>query len=120
MSNLKLKNMSHFGDNVTSFLKNAATQLEELQLQTALGKAELADKLEEIKKEAKDKINHIKWDVNSAVEEGKETYEKIKSKVEHLQVQLALGKAETADELHEQKKKISASIHDVKHLISKD
>lgn len=112
--------MSHFGDNVASFLKNAATQLEELQVQTALGKAELADKLEEIKKETKDKINHIKWDVNSAVEDGKEAYQSIKAKVEHLQVQLALGKAETAEELHEQKKKISAAIHDVKHLISKD
>jgi hypothetical protein len=112
--------MSHFGDNVASFLRNAATQLEELQVQTALGKAELADKLEEIKKETKDKINHIKWDVNSVVEDGKDAYESIKSKVEHLQVQLALGKAETADEIHEQKKKISAAIHDVKHLISKD
>jgi hypothetical protein len=112
--------MGHFGDNVSTFLKNAATQLEELQVQTALGKAELADKLEEIKKETKDKINHIKWDVNAAVEDGKDTYQHIKTKVEHLKLQLALGKAETAEELQEQKKKISAAIHDVKHLISKD
>ena len=58
--------------------------------------------------------------MNSAVEDGKDAYQNIKAKFEHLQVQLALGKAETAEELHEQKKKISAAIHDVKHLISKD
>lgn len=112
--------MKHFGDDVAAFLKNAATKLEELQVQSALGKAELAEKLEDIKKETKDKINHVKWDVNSVVEDGKETYQHLKTKMEHLQLQLALGKAETVEELTEQKKKINAAIHDVKHLLSKD
>lgn len=112
--------MKHLGDDITAFLKNAATKLEELQVQSALGKAELSDKLEEIKKETKDKVNHLKWDVNSVIEDGKEAYNHLKTKMEHLQVQLALGKAETADELHEQKKKITTAIHDIKHLISKD
>ncbi|MDO8999213.1 MAG: hypothetical protein Q7W45_05565 [Bacteroidota bacterium] len=112
--------MKHFGDEIAAFLKNASTKIEELQVQATLGKAELADKLEEIKKDTKDKINHFKWDVNSAVEEGKDVYTTLKTKMEHLQLQLALGKAETADELSEQKKKLSNAIRDVKNLIAKD
>ena len=48
----------------------------------------------------------VKWDVNSVIDDAKDAYTSLKTKMEHLQVQLALGKAETADELHEQKKKI--------------
>lgn len=112
--------MNHLGDNVISFLKNAAHQLENLQVQTSLGKAELSDKLEEIKLETKAKINHLKWDANSMLEHGKENLNHLKAKVEHLNLQLALAKAETSDEFSEQKKKISEAIRDVKHLISKD
>lgn len=112
--------MNHLGDNVITFLKDATQKLENLQLQTSLGKAELADKLEEIKDQTKDKINHLKWDANSVIEDGKDTFNHFKSKMEHLNLQLALAKAETSEEFSEQKKKISEAIRDVKHLLSKD
>jgi formiminotetrahydrofolate cyclodeaminase len=112
--------MNHFGDDVIAFFKKAASKLEELQLQTALGKAELSDKLEEIKKETKDKINHIKWDVSSEIQKDKEIFNHFKAKLEHLELQLALGKAETEEHLTEQKKNISAAISDVKNLLAKD
>lgn len=112
--------MTHIGDKAVTFFKSAATKLEELQLQTSLGKAELSDKLEEIKKETKQNIHHLKSEVNSYVDEKKESYQHIKAKLQHLEVQLALGKAETAEQLKEQKKNLSAAIHDVKNILVKD
>ena len=112
--------MEHIGDNVISFLKNATQKLENLQVQTSLGKAELSDKLEEIKVETKNKINHLKWDANSVLEDGKENLNHLKAKMEHLNLQLALARAETADEFDNQKKNISNAIKDVKKILTKD
>ena len=112
--------MDHFGDRVVTFLKNAATNLEELQVQTALGKAELSDKFEDIKKDAKKSVQHLKSEVNSFVDDKKDTYNHLKAKLEHLELQLALGKADTMDEIREQKKNLSHAIQDVKRILTKD
>ena len=112
--------MDHFGDRVITFLKNAATNLEELQVQSALGKAELSDKFEDIKKTARKNVQHLKSEINSFVDDGKETYNHLKAKLEHLELQLALGKADTMDEIREQKKNLSHAIQDVKRVLAKD
>ena len=112
--------MSHFGDNTISFFKSVATKLEELQVQTALGKAELGDVLEDFKKEAKDKYNNVKSDINSSLEKGGDQMNSLKAKLQHLELQLALGKAETKEAWAEQRKNISQAIADVKKLIEKD
>lgn len=111
--------MDHFGDKIVSFLRNAAIKVEELQVQSALGKSELSDKLEEIKKETRNKIHTVKVDINSAVEVGKENYQDLKAKMENLEVQLALGKAEAMDEIEKQKKNLSKAIHEVKEIFTK-
>lgn len=112
--------MAHAGDEVINFLKQTVNKIEELQVQTALGKAELTDKFEEIKKEARDKVNEIKAKINSEIAEDKSEFNHAKAKVEHLEVQLALGKAETEDLLKEQKKNFKAAISDIKNMLSKD
>ena len=112
--------MGHFGEKIVSFFNDATVKLEELQLQSALGKAELSDKLEEIKKEAKEKIHEIKSKIVSFGEDKKEDLNHLKAKVEHLEVQAALAKAETAEEIEEQKKSLSSAMHDVKTMLSKD
>lgn len=112
--------MEHFGDNVVSFFKKAATKIEELQLQSALGKAELSDKFEEIKKETREKYQHIKADINSTIQKDTEKWNHLKAKFEHLELQLALGKAETKEMLEEQRKNLSHAFRDVKHMIQKD
>lgn len=111
--------MEHFGDKVISFLKNATTKMEELQVQAALGKAELADKMEDLKKEAKDQVHQLKSEVNSFVATNKESIDKVKGKLEHLELQLALAKADTADELREQKKKIEKAMGELKDFLTK-
>lgn len=111
--------MSHFGDNLVSFLRNAAVKIEELQVQASLGKAELSDKLEEFKKDSRSKIHTMKLDLNSAVEDGKDSFQDLKVKMEHLEVQLALGKAETMDEIEKQKKNLKSAINDFKKNFAK-
>ena len=112
--------MTHFGDNIISFFKQAAVKLEELQVQSALGKAELEDKFEEIKKETRDQYHHLKAEVNSTLQKDSEQWNKVKAKFEHLEVQLALGKAETKDMIEEQKKNLSKAFQEVKDLIKND
>jgi D-ribose pyranose/furanose isomerase RbsD len=111
--------MAHFGDNIISFLKTASIKLEELQVQSALGKAELEDKFEDIKKETREQYQHIKSEVNSTLQNSEE-WNSIKAKFEHLEVQLALGKAETKDILIEQKKNLSKAFQEVKDFIKND
>ena len=111
--------MAHFGDNIISFFKQAAVKLEELQVQSALGKAELEDKFEEIKKETREQYQHIKSEVNTTLQNSEE-WNTLKAKFEHLEVQLALGKAETKDMLEEQKKNLSKAFQEVKDMIKND
>jgi predicted nucleic acid-binding OB-fold protein len=111
--------MAHFGDNIISFFKQAAVKLEELQVQSALGKAELEDKFEEIKKETREQYQHIKSEVNTTLQNSEE-WNTLKAKLEHLEVQLALGKAETKDMLEEQKKNLSKAFQEVKDMIKND
>jgi len=112
--------MSHTGDNVLSFLKQAVAKIEELQVQTALGKAELSEKFEEIKKEAREKVNDIKAKVTSEFNEEKEEFSHVQGKLEHLDLQLALGEAETMDALKEQKKNFKDAVTDIKNMLTKD
>lgn len=109
--------MAHFGDNFISFLKQATVKIEELQVQSALGKAELEDKFEEIKKETREQYQNIKSDINSKLQNNKE-YNNLKSKLENLELQLALGKADTKDLLEEQKKNLSKAFQEVKDFIN--
>ena len=112
--------MEHFGDNVISFFKKASTKLEELQVQAALGKAELGDKFEEVKKETREQYQHFKSQINATIDRDKEKWQHLKAKVEHLDLQLSLGKAETDEILAEQKKNLKMAFQDVKDLIQKD
>ena len=112
--------MAHFGDNIVSFFKQTAVKLEELQVQSALGKAELEDKFEEIKKESREQYQHLKSEVTATIQKDSARWDKVKTKFEHLEVQLALGKAETKDMLFEQKKNLSKAFQEVRDLIKND
>lgn len=109
--------MEHLGDNVVNFFKKAAIKLEEFQVQESLGEAELNDKWEEIKKDTLHKYAEIKAKIKGVIKEDKEEFTNIKSKLEHLEVQLALGKAETKDKIHEQKKEIKTALNDLKQVL---
>ncbi|NND14827.1 MAG: hypothetical protein HKN89_00715 [Eudoraea sp.] len=99
----------HFVDKVVKSLRTAAVELEELQVQAALGKAEASDKYEEIKK----KFNMFIHESKGKYEMGKEKVEDLHTQFDELRVQLALGKAETIDAFKEQKKQLLETIHEI-------
>jgi vacuolar-type H+-ATPase subunit H len=102
----------HTTDALISALRKSATNLEELQLQVSLGKAEAGDKIDEAKKSFKNLLN----DAKHQIDKGHSKYEDLKGKIEHLEVQMALGKAEAKESFEEQKKKISHTIHDIENF----
>jgi F0F1-type ATP synthase membrane subunit b/b' len=84
--------------------------LENLNLQFQLGKNEMEDEFEKQKHSLKSWVNSAE---EAMKESGKEQIDGIKASFEGLKVQLALGKAETKDELKEQQKNISKELHDL-------
>jgi ribosomal protein L29 len=104
---------------ITSRLENAKKEIEELSLQFNLGKAEASDKFESVKKDFHAKVNEWKLMGEQLKPVGKEKLQELKTKLEELQVQLALGKAEAKELFQEQKKKIMQSITDLESEIKK-
>jgi hypothetical protein len=97
--------MNHFGDNIISFLKKSINQLEELQIQAELGKAEFKEKYNSFKLNFEKNINQIRsgnTDLQKNIHEKTIT---IKQKIDEMEIQFALGKKETK-ELIENKIKI--------------
>ncbi|UKM63870.1 hypothetical protein GSB9_00416 [Flavobacteriaceae bacterium GSB9] len=99
----------HFVDKVIEALKRSATELEEFQVQAALGKAEAQDKYEEVKK----KFNQFIHDSEFKVKDVKAKIEELHTKFDELRVQLALGKAETKEVFKKQKKQLLSILHDI-------
>lgn len=89
-------------------LREAVADVEDLQVQLALGKAEARDLFEDIKKELRTQLNQLKM----RVRQGKTNSDllAVVNAIEHLQVQLALGEAETREIFEEQLKKIEHAL----------
>ncbi len=99
----------HFMDKVVDSLRKAAVEIEEFQVQAALGKAEAHDAYEG----AKSRFNNFINDSKSKVQDGKEQVTEINTKLDEIRVQLALGKAETKEKFKEQKKLLLTSLHEL-------
>lgn len=88
-------------------LKEAANELEKFRLQASLGKAEALDAYEEAKKRYAEYLQKAKAYLDNAKDIAGEKANQLKAIYEELELQLALGKADTKDLLDEQKKKIN-------------
>ena len=106
-----MENKEHtkFVDKVVEALKKSAVEIEEFQVQAALGKAEAQDKYEEAKK----KFNLFIHESKSKINAGKEKIDDINAKFDELRVQLALGKAETKEAFNKQKKELLSTLHEL-------
>jgi hypothetical protein len=100
---------THFMDKIVESLRKAAVEIEEFQVQAALGKAEAHDAYEGAKKHFNKFINESK----TKAQEGKEKVNEVNAKLDELRVQLALGKAETKEKFKEQKKILLNSLHEL-------
>jgi len=99
------------------FLRKSADKLEEFQVQASLGKAEFSQRFEEVKKDTLAHINQVKADANALAGKSKEKMDELRAKMQHLEVQLALGKAETKEEMEKQRKVIADAVHKLKHAL---
>lgn len=102
---------------LAEFLRKSADQLDKLQAQAIAEKADWSERWEDMKKDTLAHVHKIKADASALAEKGKDRAEELKAKLQHLEVQLALGKAETKDEIEKQKKNISEALHKLKHTL---
>lgn len=91
---------------VKSYLEDAKSIVEGLNLQLHLGKAEAEKAFEEQKASLRDWTVKMSSRVEAAKEINKEQTERIQTALEELRLQAALGKATTRDVLREQQKEL--------------
>lgn len=103
---------------VTDKLLAAQQEIDELALQLALGKADAWDKFEEIKSEFRFKVSELK----NILANPAENYlsPEVKAKIEELELQLALGKADSKDLFEGQKKKIMNALTNLEEDIQRN
>ncbi|MGE0771920.1 MAG: hypothetical protein AB7K37_09440 [Cyclobacteriaceae bacterium] len=107
MTTVKEKEEKTVLERVADYLIEAQRELDELAVQLALGKAEAKLKFEEVKAEFKSKLA----DFRKLLDEAPDSIPaKVKQGLEKLELQLALGKAETRDAFEEQKDKLLAGV----------
>ncbi|MEL6626201.1 MAG: hypothetical protein AAFQ83_06695 [Bacteroidota bacterium] len=91
-------------------LANWQKELDDLQVDVELDVDKAADAFEEYKASFNEFVNTATSKIEGAMgENGTE----LKTKLEELQVQLALGKAESKDKVEEQRQKLSHTLHEV-------
>jgi hypothetical protein len=98
---------------IVEALKIAGHELEEFQLQFALGKAEALDKYEDVKKKMHGTILEFKEKLNAE----KENFQDLKEKIELLLSILTRGKAETKEIFDEQKKELLKVIKEIEEIL---
>jgi len=103
-----------FVDTIIESLRKAAIEMEELQVQVALGKYEARDSYDVAKK----KFNLFLHDSKSKIVTGKEKVDEIHTRIDELNVQLNLGKAETMEAFQAQRKKLLIALHELEVTIN--
>lgn len=102
---------------MNKFLKDSLQELDDLEIHLDLPDDAIADFFEAQKESLKGWVENTKEHLQS-VELGEEG-NKLKAKLEHMQVQLALGKAEGRDAFEAQKEKLEHSINDTASQLKK-
>jgi hypothetical protein len=111
--------MDNFDKKSISSIENIQTKFEDIENQNPSTENAISNELNDLKKETKEEINHLKWDASPILNGNKSTFNQFKNKVELLQHKLELAKAETKEELIQQKKNISKGLKDIKKILTK-
>lgn len=106
--------------NIADRLVEAQRELDELTLQLALGKVEASEKFEEIKKQFRVRLGHLKKSL--AVQKIENLTEEISIKLKELENELNSGKVEDKEMFTAQKKLIMKSLivfeHEIKNRLA--
>lgn len=88
-------------------------KFEELKLQANLGKMDAVDAFETQKNQLKSFVSKIKEQLDNSTDMAEEQVKNMRSKLDELNLQLHLGKAETKEAFEEQRKKIEPALNEV-------
>lgn len=94
-------------------------KLEELKLQAALGKMEAEEAFKEGKQKSMACVDQMLSQIEDITEEGEEKAQEIRSKMEALRVQLALGKAEGKEAILSQEEQIRKKMQELNYQLSR-
>jgi ElaB/YqjD/DUF883 family membrane-anchored ribosome-binding protein len=94
---------------IANALVKTQEELDDLAVQFALGQAEAGDKFEEIKDTAKERFQNLKNTLILKI--GEERVHNLRTELDDLEVQFALGKAESLEFYEEQREKITKALH---------
>jgi hypothetical protein len=106
-------NTKDFEQQLKDAFGNWKTALEEMRVQFTLGKMDAADTFEKQKNQLRSFIEVIKKNTDKATDIAEKQAEELKVKLEELNVQLHLGKAETKEAFEAQRKKIDLALQEV-------
>lgn len=93
--------------------KQWKSSLEDMRVQFSLGKMDAVDSFEQQKKQLRSLIETLKEGTDKAVDSAEAKAVDFRAKLEALNLQLNLGKAETKELFEEQRKKIDAALQEV-------
>ncbi|MFT6166529.1 MAG: gas vesicle protein [Vicingaceae bacterium] len=100
-------------------LNDWKSQAELFKQQLLLEKNEAEVAFEEKKEEMAEWLDDVRDDIKDWQKEGQEDLSKLKAKVEDLQVQLALKKADSLDQLKANQKKLNNGFRELKYELNK-
>jgi len=119
IKNKTMENSGSITESIVDGLRKAADELEAFRLQLALGKADASDKFEEMKTGLNTFVSGLKGNLNKLKALSENKFESLRTAIEELQVQLALGKAEARVHYEIQEKKILAAIKKIEKSLEK-
>lgn len=100
---------------MNNFFKDWLKELDDLEVDLDMDGISVEDYFEEGKNELKEAMDGLKERVEKI--SGGEKSQSLKGKLENLQVQLALGRAEGKDAFEEQKGKLDTAISEIGHKV---
>jgi gas vesicle protein len=95
-----------FTNDLDDLLKHWQNKLDEFRLQFSLGKMDAADEFEALKKRYRKYFNSFKQKLDELEPAAGKLRDKLKAVLDELEVQLALGKAETKEAFETQKENL--------------
>ncbi len=93
-------------------------ELDELKVQLALGKAEAVTYLEETKSEFSEFVDEMRRDLAPFGSTANKATGRLKAKLDHLKIQLELGRMESYEAYCEQRRKINESIDEIEKVFN--
>jgi len=87
-----------------------------LEAQLTQTKDQAMQRLEQRKQQLRDLLQHVQADVQKSKEMAEQAKTEVQAKLEHLQVQLALGKADARDTFEEQREKTLKALNEFESI----